>query len=287
MYTTCDACIYSCIFQFAETSVDVRQQKWANSLAPISSLQLQGPQVLEGYAYQGAFFSPHHFAELKQMYDKQLLAYEAACKKLPIVSKNTRHGGPPRDLPTLKSFLEAGKRSKKRKQNTREFNELQKVVRSVAREILALMKKEKKMGEGGHRLAPKGVILYFEGLDCSGKSSTGGLVQAALEQSGYDVGMRQYNRPPTAEQRMRPWMDRFDVPGSSSILDLSQTQDEDGEHIGLVWDRGPAGDFVCKSVAYMLSYFRLLCCSADISLFYSLLRWKSKRTVCGRQEETI
>jgi len=202
--------------------------------------------VLEGYAYQGAFFSPHHFAELKTMYDTQLLAYDAACKKLPIVAKNTRHGGPPRDLPTLKAFLEAGKRSRKRKQNIREFNELQKVVRSVAREILASIKKEKKMGEGGDRLAPKGVILYFEGLDCSGKSSTGGLVQAALEQSGYDVGMRQYNRPPTAEQRMRPWMDRFDVPGSSSILDLSQTQEDDGdgEHIGLVWDRGPAGDFV-------------------------------------------
>ncbi|KAL7430659.1 hypothetical protein ACHAXM_002303 [Skeletonema potamos] len=235
---------FSIFFSFAETSVDSRQQKWANSLATISSVPLQGPQVLEGYAYQGAFFSPHHFAELKTMYDKQLLAYEAACKKLPIVAKNFRHGGPPRDLPTLKKFLEAGKRSRKRKKNIREFNELQKVVSSVAKEILALMKKEKQMGEGGHRLAPKGVILYFEGLDCSGKSSTGGLVQAALEQSGYEVGMRQYNRPPTAEQRKRPWMDRFDVPGSSSILDLSPTEGQDDEHIGLVWDRGPAGDFV-------------------------------------------
>lgn len=72
-----------------------------------------------------------------------------------------------------------------------------------------------------------------------------------MESSGYDVGMRQYNRPPTAEQRMRPWMDRFDVPGSSSILDLSETQ-EDGEHIGLVWDRGPAGDFVCKSISHAI-----------------------------------
>ncbi len=180
------------------------------------------------------------------MYDKQLAAYEYACKKLPIVSKNTRHGGPPRDLPTLKKFLEAGKRRRKQRKNKREFNELQKVVSSVAKEILALMKKEKKRGEGGDRLAPKGVILYFEGLDCSGKSSTGGLVQAALEQSGYEVGMRQYNRPPTREQRMRPWMDRFEVPGGSSVLDLTpdDDQDGDGEHIGLVWDRGPAGDFV-------------------------------------------
>jgi len=80
-------------------------------------------------------------------------------------------------------------------------------VASVAKDILGLMRKDEKEERvsvvvgGGRRHAPKGVILYFEGLDCSGKSSTGGLVQAALEQAGYEVGMRQYNRPPTAEQR--------------------------------------------------------------------------------------
>jgi len=205
--------------------------------------------VVEGYCYQGAFFSPHHFAELKEMYDKQLLAYEAACKKLPIVAKKYRQSGVPNDLPTLKKFLEAGKRKRKRDRNVREYNQLQKVVTSVAKEILSLMKKEKKkQATGGQCYAPKGVILYFEGLDCSGKSSTGGLVQASLEHAGYKVGMRQYNRPPTAEQRARPWMDRFEVPGELSILDLiPNTLDDDGEdteHIGLVWDRGPAGDFV-------------------------------------------
>ena len=56
---------------------------------------------------------------------------------------------------------------------------------SVAKEILGLMKKEKKGKTPGECYCPKGVILYFEGLDCSGKSSTGGLVQAALEQAGY------------------------------------------------------------------------------------------------------
>ena len=114
------------------------------------------------------------------------------------------------------------------------------------------MKKEKKsVSAGGKCLAPKGVILYFEGLDCSGKSSTGGLVQAALEQSGYEVGMRQYNRPPTAEQRARPWMDRFEVPGQSSLIDLSPNDGEDNEHIGLVWDRGKlhssGEDLICFS----------------------------------------
>ena len=155
-----------------------------------------------------------------------------------------------------------------------QYNELQNVVSSVAKEILGLMKQEKKkVSMGGKCHAPKGVILYFEGLDCSGKSSTGGLVQAALKQSGYQVGMRQYNRPPTAEQRYvltcstvlcaswtfhlfnhcffyraRPWMDRFEAPGPSSIIDLTPNttdeNDKDNEHIGLVWDRGPAGDFV-------------------------------------------
>jgi hypothetical protein len=90
------------------------------------------------------------------------------------------------------------------------FNELQKVVTSVAGDILGMMRKDEREERrlGGHSAttlmrprAPKGVILYFEGLDCSGKSSTGGLVQAALEKAGYEVGMRQYNRPPTAEQR--------------------------------------------------------------------------------------
>mmetsp|Transcript_11893 Transcript_11893/g.21446 ORF Transcript_11893/g.21446 Transcript_11893/m.21446 type:complete len:409 (-) Transcript_11893:271-1497(-) len=48
--------------------------------------------------------------------------------------------------------------------------------------------------------------------------------------------------------RARPWMDRFEIPGQSSMIDLaSNTTDaneEDTGHIGLVWDRGPAGDFV-------------------------------------------
>ena len=43
-------------------------------------------------------------------------------------------------------------------------------------------------------------------------------------------------------------MDRFEAPGPSSIIDLTPNttdeNDKDNEHIGLVWDRGPAGDFV-------------------------------------------
>ena len=116
-----DVMPYYLVLEF-ETSCDFRNQKWSNSLTNLELVarKWQGPQVLEGYCYQGAFFSPHHFAELKEMYDKQLLSYEAACKKLPIVAKTHHQSGVPNDLPTLKKFLEAGKRSRKRNQNMRE-----------------------------------------------------------------------------------------------------------------------------------------------------------------------
>ncbi len=85
--------------------------------------------------------------------------------------------------------------------------------------------------------APKGVIIYMEGLDCAGKSSTGGLIMEALESAGYDMSLVQYNRPPTEEDLRHPWMWRFKEPS---------IKNEDGKErkAALVWDRGPAGDFV-------------------------------------------
>lgn len=117
----CEVMPYYLVLEF-ESSADFRNRKWSNSLAnlELTPHKYEGPQVVEGFCYQGAFFSVHHFAELKEMYDKQLLAYETACKKLPLVAKTFRQSGVPNDLPTLKKFLEAGKRSKKRRQNARE-----------------------------------------------------------------------------------------------------------------------------------------------------------------------
>ena len=207
-----------------------------------------------GYCYQGAFFSPHHFAEMKEMFDKQLQTYEAGCRMLPRTARRHNEMSIPMDLPSLKKFLDAGKRNRKRKQNKKEFNELQKVVTSIAKDISRMDKKSR----------PKGVILYFEGLDCSGKSSTGGLVQQVLEQAGYNVLMRQYNRPPTAEQQKMDWMDRFEVPGGeggSTNLTVELTPKDTTDHdneletkpIALVWDRGPAGDFVYGGLNNMSS----------------------------------
>lgn len=43
-------------------------------------------------------------------------------------------------------------------------------------------------------------------------------------------------------------MDRFEIPGDSSSIDLSPTTPSENtdckERMAIVWDRGPAGDFV-------------------------------------------
>ena len=238
-----------------EDSVD-RRSRWSEF---ISKKLFEGPPLLEGYCYQGAFFSPHHFAELKQKYDEELLAYDSACRVM-CKPRTGRSPNPPTDLRSLKAFLADGKRPRKRKKNAREGRQLHRVVEQVARELKAMMALKSRNGDAC--CAPRGVILYFEGLDCSGKSSTGGLVEEALRIAGFDVQMRQYNRPPTEEQKRRPWMDRFETPQLSAALTIKNGNDQDDlntesllercmehGHHGLVWDRGPAGDFVYSALA--------------------------------------
>ena len=234
-----------------EDSVD-RRQRWSEFL---SKQIIEGPPVVEGYCYNGAFFSPHHFAEMKQMYDRQLLAYDMACKAM-CKPQTGRSPNPPSDLLSLKAFLNDGKPSRVRRKNRRQERQLHGGVAKVSRELKAMMTPNK---GADTCCAPRGVILYFEGLDCAGKSSTGGLVERALIDAGYAVDMRQYNRPPTAEEKVRPWMDRFETPNMSGTVALAVCDGAgEGEavtmkmlenciehnHAALVWDRGPAGDFV-------------------------------------------
>ena len=50
--------------------------------------------------------------------------------------------------------------------------------------------------------------------------------------------MVQYNRPPTEEEKKRPWMHRFQTPGEDA-----DRKGGNCNYAALVWDRGPAGDF--------------------------------------------
>lgn len=184
-----------------------------------------------GFTYSGAYFQSQEWAALTNRYRLTMEAYERSCN---ILGTNTamRHGnklgGPPRDLLTLKAFIRHGNLPRKQKKDRKRWKSINRKVERVAKTVAKFQKQG---------TAPKQVIVYLEGLDCSAKSSTGGLVCQALERCGYDVRTAQHNRPPTAEQKRKPWMDRgrFQFPE-----DMYEPGEEKPEYTALVWDRGPA-----------------------------------------------
>lgn len=195
---------------------------------------------VRGFTYSGAFFQSQEWAALKYRFDRELEDYGNACRiagthALPRSKRNpqeVKSASPPTDLESLKNFIRSGRQTFKQYRDNSKWKEIQRQVDRMAK----LVAKHQRDGK-----APTRVILYLEGLDCAGKSSTGGLICQALEECGYHVTTAQHNRPPTAEQRKKPWMDRgrFEYP-----QDMYESEDEVPDFAGVVWDRGPAGDFV-------------------------------------------
>jgi polyphosphate kinase 2 (PPK2 family) len=191
---------------------------------------------IQGFTYSGAYFTNQEWAALKNRYVEELFSFNNACKimgtpRSHIDSTKLQHNEiafPPTDLITLKAFIRTGHTNKKRKKENKRWKQVQAAVHKIADTV----EKYK-----SNRVAPNGVILYMDGLDCSGKSSTGGLICDALEKSGYTVSMVQYNKPPTEEEKKCPWMDRFATP-------FEGTEKMQDTYAAFVWDRGPAGDFV-------------------------------------------
>lgn len=208
---------------------------WNQSDAAIFDADMPPEAEIQGFTYSGAYFTSQEWAALKNRYIDELASYNNACKimgtpRSHIDSTKLQHNEiayPPTDLITLKAFIKTGHTSKKRRKEKKRWKQVQGSVQQLVDSL------EKSKAKGS---APNGVILYFDGLDCSGKSSTGGLICDALEKSGYTVNMVQYNRPPTEEQKRKPWMDRFMTPDTAAEANR-------GAYAALVWDRGPAGDF--------------------------------------------
>jgi hypothetical protein len=211
-----------------ETSIDTRGN-WSDEL---SQFVFAGSPVVEGYCYKGAFFSPYQFAALKSRYDEELLAYANACK---LMCASSKRALPPTDLASLKAFLEMGRPKKKINKHIRREKVLQATADKLCQHIKTMMSQR----PGGFSRAPEGVILYFEGLDCAGKSSSGRFVQQALERAGYNVEQRRHNKPPTAEDLKRPWMARFDRPdieGKSSATSMMVTMTQSAMGYGTISD---------------------------------------------------
>jgi polyphosphate kinase 2 (PPK2 family) len=198
---------------------------------------------VRGFTYSGAFFQSQEWAALKLRFDRELEDYSNAClimktQRMPASKRNpqqAKSAQPPKDLASLKAFIRSGRQNRKQRRDDNRFKELDAQVYKMA-QVVAKYQKQKK--------APTQVILYLEGLDCAGKSSTGMLICQALEKCGYSVNVAQHNRPPTPEQKAKPWMDRirFEYPS-----DMYSDGIDAPAYSSLVWDRGPAGDFVYGS----------------------------------------
>jgi polyphosphate kinase 2 (PPK2 family) len=236
---------------------------------------------LQGFTYSGAFFTSQEWAALKSRFDEELLSYRIACQimgtpRSHIDSTKLQHNEiafPPTDLLTLKAFLRTGQPTRSRRKAERRWQEVLRKVNAMAKLVQNYQRSNK---------APRGVILYMEGLDCSGKSSTGGLIMDALEQSGYKVDMKQHNLPPTEEQKKQAWMRRFETPFEVN---------PDAPYSALVWDRGPAGDFVYGHLDKLptrerLEYYQDFCdfdqdCQAQNILFCKVLFVSDKDSIAA------
>ena len=208
---------------------------WNNSQTTILDAALPVEVSVCGFTYSGAFFKPQEWVALTTRFRDTLASYDKTCRSLGTTDELKRSNairGPPSDLATLKEFIRKGNPLSKQRKDKKRWKQLDAEIKKLS----ALVSKYQKQGK-----APKRVILYLEGLDCSAKSSTGGMVCRALEGCGYAVRTAQHNRPPTLEQRQKPWMDRgrFEYPE-----DVYEHGEEIPEYTAVVWDRGPAGDFV-------------------------------------------
>lgn len=195
-----------------------------------TSARMEIDAAVKGFTYSGAFFNFQEWAALKFRYDREKVNYDTACKFMGYKSNSVfalAQFTPPTDLASLKGFIRTGRFPKKKKRDNRRWAQVMGQMNHLTRKLVAMDR------EG---VAPRGVIIYFEGLDCAGKSSTGGLIMRALEEAGYDMSTVQYNKPPTEEEKKKPWMWRFKQPATAIEGKPKKS--------ALVWDRGPAGDFV-------------------------------------------
>jgi hypothetical protein len=203
--------------------------------SPILAAAQRPEASICGFTYSGAYFQSQEWSALTNRFRDTLAAYETSCKRLGTISAlrgASPLSEPPRDLQSLKTFIRRGNLPKKQRKDTKRWKNINSRLEKVARIVARFQRAG---------TAPKRVIVYLEGLDCSAKSSTGGLVCSVLEQCGYAVRTAQHNRPPTPEQQKKPWMDRgrFEYP-----QDVYGPGADVPDYTALVWDRGPAGDFV-------------------------------------------
>ncbi len=120
--------------------------------------------VLKGFTYSGAFFTFQEWATLKTRHDAERLRFDTACKYMG--QKSNSHGSidrysPPEDLVSLKTFIRTGQVPKKMNKSNKQWAQVMSRLEGLSKKLKLLERKG---------MAPNGVIIYMEGLDCAGES---------------------------------------------------------------------------------------------------------------------
>lgn len=190
---------------------------------PALRLELEGPEKKGGPEVDrhavlmgGALIPRKLFARMEEKLGDVLSTFEAALEA---------HGKKP--LPTtfdqLKGFIEGAKTGKAKAKDAVEDAAVQAQLDVLTARLEALQ------AEGR---APQNIVVYTDGPDGAGKSSTGAIVLQAIAKAGYSTDAVSF-KAPTAAEREQHWLQRFQDRGVPSEPRSAR-----------FWDRGPAGDAV-------------------------------------------
>jgi polyphosphate kinase 2 (PPK2 family) len=184
-------------------------------------LELEGPRngkkdEERRVAVGGALVSKAVFARMREKYEDVLDDFHDALEeagKRPL----------PRTFDQLKTFIDGAKSPKAQAAELAEDAEVAAGLDALATRLGALR------AEGR---APERVVVYTDGPDGAGKSSTGAILMRALAKAGFDTDVAVFKAPSAAEKQQH-WLQRFRDKGVPPQAGDAR-----------FWDRGPAGDAV-------------------------------------------
>lgn len=190
---------------------------------PALRLALEGPAAKgkkdverEAVAMGRVLLPTELYSRMKDRHDEVLADFREALAdngKKPL----------PQTFDQLKGFIDGARSSKVRAKDAMEDAQIQ-------GRLDALTEKLEQLRVAGQ--APRSIIVYTDGPDGAGKSSTGAIVLSAITKAGYDTDAVSF-KAPTAAEREQHWLQRFRDRGVPA-----------GEQTARFWDRGPAGDAV-------------------------------------------
>jgi hypothetical protein len=185
-------------------------------------VELEGPEKggkkpkKEGVAVEGTILPPELWHTMKARVEATMDEFASGLKLLGKDPLPTSFDG-------VKALIDSGRGAKvKQKEAVQDAQ--------IAAALAELQAKIEDMKAKG--IAPKKVVVYVDGPDGAGKSSTGAIVLQALAAAGYTTSAVPF-KAPTAEERSQHWLKRFKDNGVPQ-----------GEFQAVLWDRGPAGDTV-------------------------------------------